>query len=1186
MTSPISFSGISVTSSTLSPIEQNPTETSDSGQGIKSLIHTFDGDSSTGTQHSQTGSLQGSGMRGAQISQQPIIKRRAASKRASIDLTASADEAALGVRSEQGRRRSESRASTPLSPVDAAPGGLPAKSPSQNSLEDDEPGHSGTNSTSPPSTKLKSRGLQRSHNVAVKKRVSNARKMSSQTSLNDLGTASNSQAQVIGQASVTSTVSGSGQSGITQQTLFLKSSSSTRSNDTSTPPQSALSMNPDYTDKVKQLFRNVRFLQNIADELCRIISAAWSNALTSNDFQLDMVNLFCKDLMSGVADLIAALPQEVLLNTQPLRKTKAEFEFFCKTSLSMETSGTFTTGNTGTGSALSREKEAEIQKVTQKLYRLCHAVVGQSVALISELCRVTSLVPIMSVQGWKIESVSHEYMRYWLPLSGCDKPTDGEVERDLQEEAVSYEDELGSKRNRRRSNRLDRAKAQNEIYINAKQQHLVTAKMMYDHVRVQRSFAASNKLEVASNGLVSIPLEHFEFETLAYRRFFLGQDHRNYVGVSDKFGEIAISVKREPLLNASGQQVQENDEPQFQFRVLVRAKQYSGQLLHLLIPENEVYGSFKLNLFSNKKEEGGDNSSGNERAWKSLLNQIHPKLDVSRLRRIDVSPNAPPSLPESSEQVAAHQQPQPSQEGPSKIEKSMLQLDEHRTAFQYKFGLMYVRDGQQNETEWFDNTQTSKSFNDFCSLLGDTIALAAHKGFTGGLDTKRGNTGELSIYTKWRYDTRNGTASAKPKKSEIDVSEELEFEIMYHVSTLLPYTPGDEQQIQRKRHIGNDLVSLVFLDKPLTTDQSKAPNQTSWQIRTPFDPRQIRSQFLHVYIVVQEVMVENCVLAGRNLNDKKLVPAYRVYTTSNVDVPNYTPSLPDPPVFPIQTQEDKQRFRDFIISKMISSENAAFEAPKFKSLHTRTYLGLMETLIKEHGSGSSSVAMTKDHWQNLKSAMASGAVPTIGRKASRGISFSSPERPSAASAFTTNPTADTRKSSVPTPSTFSAISSGTDVTKVSVEPRKAISETPTREAPTLDPALRRRLSFGTASSSSPEASLSASPMPISELQSTIKKSTSSIQELRKSSSGQFPHTLNTSQENLSSSGKSPRLTAKFLTLPRRLRDSFTNSSKNLAVSGSATDTTANIGTTNADTPPLISSGEASAEQSLPSPTTQ
>ena len=35
---------------------------------------------------------------------------------------------------------------------------------------------------------------------------------------------------------------------------------------------------------------------------------------------------------------------------------------------------------------------------------------------------------------------------------------------------------------------------------------------------------------------------------------------------------------------------------------------------------------------------------------------------------------------------------------------------------------------------------------------------------------------------------------------------------MFHVSTLLPYSAEDMQQLERKRHIGNDIVIIVFQD--------------------------------------------------------------------------------------------------------------------------------------------------------------------------------------------------------------------------------------------------------------------------------------------------------------------------------------------------------------------------------------
>ena len=50
--------------------------------------------------------------------------------------------------------------------------------------------------------------------------------------------------------------------------------------------------------------------------------------------------------------------------------------------------------------------------------------------------------------------------------------------------------------------------------------------------------------------------------------------------------------------------------------------------------------------------------------------------------------------------------------------------------------------------------------------------MRGFKGFLGGLDSDRDLTGELSVYTKFQ-----------------------ELEIMFHVSTLLPFSPKDSQQV-------------------------------------------------------------------------------------------------------------------------------------------------------------------------------------------------------------------------------------------------------------------------------------------------------------------------------------------------------------------------------------------------------
>ncbi|CAG9824723.1 unnamed protein product [Phaedon cochleariae] len=95
-------------------------------------------------------------------------------------------------------------------------------------------------------------------------------------------------------------------------------------------------------------------------------------------------------------------------------------------------------------------------------------------------------------------------------------------------------------------------------------------------------------------------------------------------------------------------------------------------------------------------------------------------------------------------------------------------------------------------------------------LLNDQLNV---DNFTPVLHPKNGHTGDTAVYEVFK-----------------------EREIMFHVSTLLPYTEHDPQQLQRKRHIGNDIVAIVFQESDAT-----------------FTPDMIASHFLHTFIVVQAI---------------------------------------------------------------------------------------------------------------------------------------------------------------------------------------------------------------------------------------------------------------------------------------------------------------------------------------------
>ncbi|XP_047439357.1 rap1 GTPase-activating protein 1 isoform X11 [Mugil cephalus] len=225
-----------------------------------------------------------------------------------------------------------------------------------------------------------------------------------------------------------------------------------------------------------------------------------------------------------------------------------------------------------------------------------------------------------------------------------------------------------------------------------------------------------------------------------------------------------------------------------------------------------------------------------------------------------------------------------------KASRLIVTFDEHVISNNFKFGVIYQKFGQTSEEELFGNMEESPAFVEFLEFLGRKIELHDFKGFRGGLDVTHGQTGTESIYTNFHNK-----------------------EIMFHVSTKLPYTEGDSQQLQRKRHIGNDIVAIVFQEE-----------------NTPFVPDMIQSNFLHAYVVVQ---VENACTDN---------VTYKVSVTARDDVPFFGPALPDPAIF-----KKGLEFHEFLFTKLINAEYACYKAEKFAKLEERTRSALLETLYEE-----------------------------------------------------------------------------------------------------------------------------------------------------------------------------------------------------------------------------------------------
>lgn len=214
----------------------------------------------------------------------------------------------------------------------------------------------------------------------------------------------------------------------------------------------------------------------------------------------------------------------------------------------------------------------------------------------------------------------------------------------------------------------------------------------------------------------------------------------------------------------------------------------------------------------------------------------------------------------------------------------------------FKWGVLYCKNGQVDENEMFSNKTASEDFEEFLEFLGKRITLKGWKNYRGGLDVKNDATGEESIYTEFH-----------------------DFEIMFHVSTLLPYHEDDAQKVERKRHLGNDIVVIIF----------KEGDQL-------YDPQTIRSEFNHVFCVVHK------------LNPGKKPAKYRISITVKEGVPVFFPLLPSPETV---AQMDLTTLREFLLTKLVNAERSAqIYAPDFSQKLRRTRQNLYANLVKTYCS--------------------------------------------------------------------------------------------------------------------------------------------------------------------------------------------------------------------------------------------
>jgi len=199
----------------------------------------------------------------------------------------------------------------------------------------------------------------------------------------------------------------------------------------------------------------------------------------------------------------------------------------------------------------------------------------------------------------------------------------------------------------------------------------------------------------------------------------------------------------------------------------------------------------------------------------------------------------------------------------------LKEMESKDYCFKFKIGVLCATKSTA-EMDLYEEDTITPLFLEFIESFSQRVSLKDWKGFSGGLDVSGdAATGAESYYTCF---ARN--------------------EVMFHVGPLIP--KGSEDPA-RKRHIGNDIIVVVFKE-----------------CSQKFDPSDFKSKFNHLWIVVEKAT------QGQE--------GYRVEVVSKIELPPIQPFLNPAKFIP------KWDFRDWLLTKVINAERTILQSVPIFSL--------------------------------------------------------------------------------------------------------------------------------------------------------------------------------------------------------------------------------------------------------------
>ena len=143
----------------------------------------------------------------------------------------------------------------------------------------------------------------------------------------------------------------------------------------------------------------------------------------------------------------------------------------------------------------------------------------------------------------------------------------------------------------------------------------------------------------------------------------------------------------------------------------------------------------------------------------------------------------------------------------SKLDRAMAVLDRTPSSSTFKIGFLYDQSAEQHEALQNNSLETcllmtkncSPAFHRFANRLGCIVPCQHLRYFSGGLDT-----------SSFQSDGRSALSWTDCDKTRSSVAARF---IVFHVVSLMPHIDVEGSNMNRKRHIGNDNVLILFADR-------------------------------------------------------------------------------------------------------------------------------------------------------------------------------------------------------------------------------------------------------------------------------------------------------------------------------------------------------------------------------------